>query len=50
LRIARKITPSGNCRTCPSAWHCPVVTMIHALVENLDREFAAILRQVDDER
>ncbi len=50
LLIEHKATPLGNCRTCPSAWPCPVVTTIHALVKDPDREFAAILRRVNDER
>ncbi|MGH3480386.1 MAG: hypothetical protein ACRDRY_04700 [Pseudonocardiaceae bacterium] len=50
LLIEHEATSSGNCRTCPSAWPCPVVTTIHALVKDPDREFAAILRRADDER
>lgn len=38
-----EVTPSGDCRTCPSAWPCPVVTTIHALVKDPDREFVALL-------
>jgi hypothetical protein len=49
LLVAHEITPSGNCRTCPSAWPCPVVTTIHALVKDPDREFAAILRRANDD-
>ncbi|HKR50330.1 MAG TPA: hypothetical protein VJT72_12260 [Pseudonocardiaceae bacterium] len=41
-------TPHGNCRTCPSPWPCPVVTTIHALIKDPDREFAAILRRAND--
>jgi hypothetical protein len=49
LLVAHEITPSGNCRTCPSAWPSPVVTTIHALVKDPDREFAAILSRVNDD-
>ncbi|MGH3921763.1 MAG: hypothetical protein ACRDTT_02615 [Pseudonocardiaceae bacterium] len=50
LLIEHEVTSSGNCRTCPSAWPCPMVTTIHALVKDPDREFGAILRRADDER
>ncbi|MGH3781086.1 MAG: hypothetical protein ACRDRO_10795 [Pseudonocardiaceae bacterium] len=49
LLIAHEITPSGNCRTCPSVWPCPVMTTIHALVKDPDREFVAILRRANDD-
>ncbi|MGH3973245.1 MAG: hypothetical protein ACRDS9_07960 [Pseudonocardiaceae bacterium] len=48
LLIEHEVTPGGNCRTCPSAWPCPVVTTIHALVKDPDREFVAILHRADD--
>ncbi|MGH4010205.1 MAG: hypothetical protein ACRDTH_18955 [Pseudonocardiaceae bacterium] len=50
LLIEHEVTPSGNCRTCPSAWPCRVVTTIHALVKDPDREFVAILRRADNDR
>ena len=43
LLVEHEVTPSGNCQTCPVAWPCPVVTTIHALVKDPEREFAAIL-------
>jgi hypothetical protein len=36
LPIERGAQPSGDCRICASAWPCPVVTTIHALVNDLD--------------
>ncbi len=42
--------PSGDCRICSSAWPCPVVTTVHALVKDPDREFVALVRRADDER
>jgi hypothetical protein len=50
LLVEHEATPGGNCRTCPSAWPCPVVTTIHALVKDPDREFTAIIRRANDER
>ncbi|MGH3687500.1 MAG: hypothetical protein ACRDRU_25690 [Pseudonocardiaceae bacterium] len=50
LLIEHKMTPNGTCRTCPSAWPCPVVTTIHALVKDPDREFTAILHRTRDHR
>ena len=48
LLVEHEVMPSGNCRTCPSAWPCPVVTTIHALVKDPDREFAAIIYRAND--
>ncbi|HEY3895301.1 MAG TPA: hypothetical protein VGL88_08045 [Pseudonocardiaceae bacterium] len=49
LLVAHEITPSGNCRTCPSPWPCPVVRTLHALVKGPDREFVAILRRANED-
>jgi hypothetical protein len=35
----------GECRICASAWPCPVVTKIHALVKDPDSQFVALLRR-----
>lgn len=50
LLIEHKVTPSGTCRTCLSRWPCSVVTTLHALVKDPEREFTAILRRVHEER
>lgn len=50
LLIEHERTPSGDCRTCPSGWPCPVVRTIHALVKDPDREFVAILTRANDEQ
>lgn len=39
--------PSGDCRICSSAWPCPVVTRIHALVKDPNREFVALVRRAN---
>ncbi len=39
--------PSGGCRICSSAWPCPVVTRIHALVKDPNREFVALVRRAN---
>ncbi len=49
LVIEHEVTPTGNCRTCPSVWPCPVVTTIHALVKDPDREFAAIIYRANED-
>jgi hypothetical protein len=49
LLIEHEAQPNGQCRLCSSAWPCPVVTTIHALVKDADREFVAILRRANDE-
>jgi hypothetical protein len=45
LLIEHQMTPSGKCRICSSGWPCPVVTTIHALVKDPDREFVALVRR-----
>ncbi|MGH3901460.1 MAG: hypothetical protein ACRDTA_25035 [Pseudonocardiaceae bacterium] len=50
LLIEHEVTPKGNCQTCPSAWPCPVVTTIHALVKDPDREFGAIVYRANEDR
>jgi len=49
LLVEHEVTPSGHCRTCLSAWPCPVMRTIHALVKDPDREFAAIVYRANDE-
>lgn len=49
LLVAHEVTSSGNCRTCPSPWPCPVVRTLHALVKDPDREFVAILRRANED-
>jgi len=45
-----KLQPSVDCRTCTSAWPCPVVTTIHAILKDPQRQFVAlVLRARDDE-
>jgi hypothetical protein len=39
-----------TCRTCDSAWPCPVVTLIHSLIKDPDRSFIALVTQADDAR
>lgn len=42
---------SGGCRTCPSAWPCPVVTTIHGLVKDPQRQFVALVtRRLEKDR
>jgi hypothetical protein len=42
LLYDHRVTPDGDCRICSSAWPCPVVTTIHGLVKDPDREFVAL--------
>ncbi|HET9255571.1 MAG TPA: hypothetical protein VFO16_10255, partial [Pseudonocardiaceae bacterium] len=34
LLIEHKMMPSGDCRICQSAWPCPVMTTIRALLKD----------------
>ncbi|MGB6161420.1 MAG: hypothetical protein WCF33_06260 [Pseudonocardiaceae bacterium] len=36
---------SSACRTCGVAWPCPVVTTIHAVVKDPQRQFFALLQR-----
>ena len=49
LLIEHRPRSSGDCRICTSAWPCPVVTTIHAVVKDPQRQFVAlVLRARDD--
>jgi hypothetical protein len=43
LMIEHKLQANGDCRTCASAWPCPVITSIHALVKDPERQFVALV-------
>ena len=40
---------SGDCWTCPSAWPCPVVATIHAIVKNPQHQFVTLVRRARDD-
>ncbi|MGH3773784.1 MAG: hypothetical protein ACRDRW_20740 [Pseudonocardiaceae bacterium] len=39
---------TDTCRTCASAWPCPVVTLIHSLIKDPQRGFIALVTRADD--
>jgi len=43
LLIEHKLQDSGECRICTSAWPCPVVTTIHGLVKDPQRQFVPLV-------
>lgn len=45
LLYEHRVTSGGDCRICSSAWPCPVVTTIHGLIKDPDREFVALVNQ-----
>ncbi|MBV9161206.1 MAG: hypothetical protein JO309_13050 [Pseudonocardiales bacterium] len=45
LLLEHQVAPSGDCRICTSAWPCPVVTTIHGLIKDPDREFVALVNR-----
>ncbi|MBV9143897.1 MAG: hypothetical protein JO115_23755 [Pseudonocardiales bacterium] len=45
LLIEHQLTPHGTCCICTLEWPCPVVTRIHALVKDPEREFVALVRR-----
>jgi hypothetical protein len=49
LLLDHQVRPGGDCRTCTSAWPCPVVTLIHGLIKDPCRQFVALARKVHDE-
>ena len=49
LLVEHRARSGGDCRICTSAWPCPVVTTIHAVVKDPQRQFVAlVLRARDD--
>ncbi|MGH4022263.1 MAG: hypothetical protein ACRDT0_24115 [Pseudonocardiaceae bacterium] len=49
LLIEHKVQASGDCRICTSAWPCPVVTRIHALVKDPENQFVELVRRARDD-
>jgi hypothetical protein len=48
--IEHEATDTGQCQNCPSsAWPCPVVTTVHALVKDPDRQFTVLLRRAREQ-
>ncbi|MGB6163068.1 MAG: hypothetical protein WBF75_10960 [Pseudonocardiaceae bacterium] len=37
-----QIQPSGDCPICASSWPCPVVTAIHGLLNDPERQFVPL--------
>jgi hypothetical protein len=48
LLLDHQARPSGDCRTCTSAWPCPVVALIHGFLKDPDGQFVALARRVHD--
>lgn len=48
LLMEHRPQPSGSCQICGSTWPCPVVTTIHALVKDPDREIVALARRAHE--
>jgi len=43
-----QLQPSGDCPICASLWPCPVVTEIHSLLKDPDRQFVALVDRARD--
>jgi len=43
LLLEHGVQASGDCRTCTSVWPCPVVTTIHGLVKDPERQFVSLV-------
>lgn len=48
LMIEHKLQANGDCRTCTSAWPCPVIVSIHAFVKDPERQFVTLARRAQD--
>ena len=46
LLLEHQMKPSGDCRLCASPWPCPVVTAIHGLLKDPERQFVALANRV----
>ncbi len=43
---------SSECKTCASAWPCPVITTLHAVLKDPEHQFVALVlrrRALDDD-
>lgn len=49
LLLEHRPQPSGTCQICGSTWPCPVVTTVHALVKDPDREFVALAHRAHED-
>lgn len=49
MLVCHENVASGQCRACGSAWPCPLVTTIHGLVKDPDRQFVELVRRSDRE-
>jgi hypothetical protein len=43
LLVEHRRQASGDCRVCTSPWPCPVVSGIHAIVKDPERQFVALV-------
>ncbi|MGH3872956.1 MAG: hypothetical protein ACRDSR_15865 [Pseudonocardiaceae bacterium] len=48
LMMEHERQSGGDCRICSSAWPCPVMTTIHAVLKDPDREFVTLVHRVRD--
>ncbi|MGH3702708.1 MAG: hypothetical protein ACRDRU_23420 [Pseudonocardiaceae bacterium] len=48
LLIEHRARDSGDCQICTVSWPCPVVTTIHAVVKDPQRQFAALVMRARD--
>lgn len=49
LIVEHNAGPSGACPVCAVVWPCPVITTIHALVKDPNRQFAALMARADED-
>jgi hypothetical protein len=50
LLVEHERRDSGACWTCAVAWPCPVVTTIHAVIKDPERQFFALLQRAREDR
>lgn len=48
LLLDHQVRPGGECRTCSSAWPCPVVALMHGLLKDPEDQFVALARRVHE--
>jgi len=48
LLLDHQARPDDTCRTCTSAWPCPVVTVIHGLLKDPQRQFVALVLRANE--
>jgi hypothetical protein len=48
LLLDHQVRSDGDCRICRSAWPCPVVTLIHGLLKDPQRQYVELVNRAHE--